>query len=227
MNDLIKLQEILDYKFNDIALLQLALTHRSYSRQNNERLEFVGDGILDYVIAMNLYNRYPHLSEGSLSKIRASLVNQNALLEIASEMDLGKYLLLGPGEERSGGRKRPSILADCLEALIAAVAFDSTPIQATRVIERLFEEYLDNAEHLITKDFKSILQEYVQSRKMSLPSYELRGIDGPDHNSVFIVECVIPELGIKVPARGRSKKEASQVAAEKALAQIHSSKENF
>ncbi|MCC2624824.1 MAG: ribonuclease [Burkholderiales bacterium] len=227
MSDLTKLQETLDYKFNDMTLLRLALTHRSYSRQNNERLEFVGDGVLDYVIAMNLYHRYPHLAEGHLSKIRAALVNQNTLVEIAAKMDLGKYLFLGPGEERSGGRMRPSIIADCLEALFGAVAFDSSCIQATRVIERLFEEYLDNAEHLVTKDFKSILQEYVQSRKISLPLYETKGTDGPDHNSVFIVECIIPELGIKVPARGRSKKEASQVAAEKALAQIHSSKEYF
>jgi ribonuclease-3 len=227
MSDLIKLQEILDYKFNDMTLLRLALTHRSYSRQNNERLEFVGDGVLDYVIAMNLYHRYPHLAEGHLSKIRAALVNQNTLVEIAAKMDLGSYLFLGPGEERSGGRMRPSIIADCLEALFGAVAFDSNCIQAARVIELLFEEYLDNAEHLVTKDFKSILQEYVQSRKISLPIYETKGTDGPDHNSVFIVECIIPELGIKIPARGRSKKEASQVAAEKALAQIHSSKEYF
>lgn len=227
MNDLTKLQEILDYNFNDIALLKLALTHRSYDRQNNERLEFVGDGILDYVIAMNLYNRYPHLAEGNLSKIRAALVNQNMLVEIATKIGLGQFLYLGPGEERSGGRKRPSILADCLEALFAAVAFDSNCYQAIRVIECMFEEYLDDAEYLISKDFKSILQEYVQSRKMKLPIYELRGTEGPDHNSVFIVECIVPELGIKVPARGRSKKEASQVAAEKALSLINSSKEYF
>jgi ribonuclease III len=225
MNDMTKLQAVLEYMFNDLSLLRLALTHRSYSRQNNERMEFVGDGILDYVIAMNLYNRYPNLTEGSLSKIRAALVNQDTLVEIAVKMGLGQYLLLGDGEERSGGRKRPSILADCLEAIFAAVAFDSSCIQSARVIERLYEEYLDNAEHLISKDFKSILQEYLQGRKINLPIYELRGTDGPDHNSVFHVECLIPELGIKVPAMGRSKKEASQIAAEKALAQIHSSKE--
>ncbi|HLX54859.1 MAG TPA: ribonuclease III domain-containing protein, partial [Aquella sp.] len=102
MDDLTNLQAILDYKFNDIKLLKLALTHRSHSRENNERLEFVGDGVLDYVVAMNLYHRYPHLSEGSLSKIRASLVNQNTLVEIATQLGLGKYLFLGPGEERSG-----------------------------------------------------------------------------------------------------------------------------
>lgn len=225
MNSMVRLQEILEYTFNDLSLLRLALTHRSYSRQNNERMEFVGDGILDYVIAMNLYNRYPNLSEGNLSKIRAALVNQDTLVEIATKIGLGQYLLLGDGEERSGGRKRPSILADCLEALFAAVAFDSTCLRSAIVIELLYEEYLDNAEHLISKDFKSILQEYLQGRKINLPIYELRGTDGPDHNSVFHVECIIPELGIKVPARGRNKKEASQIAAEKALAQIHSSKE--
>lgn len=227
MVDIAKLQQVLDYNFNDISLLRLALTHRSYSRQNNERMEFVGDGILDYVIAMNLYNRYPHLSEGNLSKIRAALVNQDTLVEIATKISLGQYLLLGDGEERSGGRKRPSILADCLEALFAAVAFDSSSIQSARVIEALYDEYLDNAEHLISKDFKSILQEYLQGRKINLPIYELKGTDGPDHNSVFHVECIIPELGIRVPAQGRSKKEASQIAAERALAQIHSSKEYF
>ncbi len=227
MNDITKLQEVLGYNFNDISLLRLALTHRSYSQHNNERMEFVGDGILDYVIAMNLYNRYTHLSEGGLSKIRAALVNQDTLVEIATKIGIGQYLFLGDGEERSGGRNRPSILADCLEALFAAVAFDSTCVQATRVIETLYEEYLDNAEHLISKDFKSILQEYLQGRKLNLPIYELRKTDGPDHNSIFHVECIIPELGIKIPAKGKSKKEASQIAAENELAQIHSSKEHF
>lgn len=224
MYNVTKLQEILGYKFNDSALLKLALTHRSYGRQNNERMEFVGDGVLDYVIAMSLYNRYPDFAEGNLSKIRAALVNQDTLVEIATKIDLGQYLLLGDGEERSGGRKRASILADSLEAIFAAVAFDSTCTQAAVVIEKLYGEYLDNAEHLISKDFKSILQEHLQRRKISLPVYELRGTDGPDHSNVFHVECVISDLGLKVPAQGRNKKEASQIAAEKALAQIHSSR---
>ncbi|MCC2645014.1 MAG: ribonuclease [Burkholderiales bacterium] len=222
MQDLSELQDILDYNFSDISWLKLALTHRSYDRENNERLEFVGDSILDYVIAVNLYNRYPHLAEGNLSKIKAALVNQFTLVEIATKIGIGKYLLLGPGEERSGGRKRPSIIADALEAVFASVAFDSNMYQAIRVIELLYDEYMDNAEHLISKDYKSILQEYVQKRKIKLPTYEVRGTEGPDHNNVFIVECVISELGIKVPARGRSKKEASQVAAEKALSLINS-----
>jgi ribonuclease-3 len=223
MRNFIRLQEILGYTFNDSRLLKLALTHKSYDRQNNERLEFVGDGILDYVIARNLYTRYPDFTEGNLSKVRAALVSQDTLVEIACKIDLGRYLLLGDGEEKSGGRQRPSILGDCLEALIAAVALDSSDTQAAKVIERLYGEYLENAEHLISKDFKSILQECLQSRKISLPVYELRGTDGPDHSMVFHIECVIPDLKIKVIAQGRNKKEASQIAAERALAQIYSS----
>lgn len=226
MTDFSKLQDFLGYRFSDTSLLRLALTHRSFSRQNNERLEFVGDGILDYVIALNLYTRYSSLSEGELSKIRAALVNQDTLAEIAFSMNLGQYLFLGDGEERSGGRMRPSILADCLEALFAAVRFDSDCTQSAKVIEKLYVNYLDNASNLINKDFKSLLQEYLQSRKIDLPTYEFVSTDGPDHDSIFHVECIIPKLGIKAPAHGKSKKEASQMAAERALAQIHSSKES-
>lgn len=216
-----KLQEIINYKFNDITILTRALTHRSYSRENNERMEFVGDGILDCVIAMNLYVRYPYLAEGGLSKIRAALVDQDTLAEIASKIGLGEYLLLGFGEEKSGGRKRASILADCMEALFAAVLLDSSSTEATVVIEQLYGEYLDNAEHLVVKDFKSILQELLQSRRIGLPVYELKRTDGPDHGMVFHVECIISDLKIKVVAQGRNKKEASQSAAEKALSHIH------
>ncbi|MCE3268558.1 MAG: ribonuclease [Burkholderiales bacterium] len=222
MRDFAKLEEILDYKFINIELLKLALTHRSYNRENNERMEFVGDGVLDYVIAMNLYTRYPHFAEGNLSKLRAALVNQDTLVDIANKINLGQFILLGDGEERSGGRKRPSILADCLEAIFAAVAFDSSCMESATVIEKLYSEYLDNAEHLISKDFKSILQEHLQRRKISLPVYELRGTDGPDHNNIFHVDCIISDLGLKIPAQGKNKKEASQVAAEKALAHIYS-----
>src|SRR5579863_4639165 len=215
MYNYIKLQKTLAYNFNDLSLLKLALTHKSYSRNNNERMEFVGDGILDFIIAMNLFSRYPEYTEGDLSKARGALVSEDTLAEIATKVGLGQFLLLGTGEEKSGGRMRPSILADCMEAIFAAVTLDSSYVQATRVIEKLFDEYLDNVEILISKDYKSILQEYVQSRKMGLPVYNLSGTDGPAHNMVFHVECVIPELKIKVVAQGRNKKEASQVAAEK------------
>ncbi|MCC2624184.1 MAG: ribonuclease [Burkholderiales bacterium] len=227
MRNLAKLQKLLDYTFNDISLLNLALTHKSYNKKNNERMEFVGDGILDHVIAVNLYNRYPHFAEGHLAKVRAALVSQGTLCEIATKLELGQHLLLGEGEKKSGGRNRPSILADALEAVFAAVAFDSSFIQVTRVIERLFAEYLDDAENLIYKDYKSILQEYVQGRKMNLPTYELCKTEGPDHSMIFHVECIIPELQIKVVAQGRNKKEASLLAAQKALDQINSNPINL
>lgn len=223
MNDIIELQKVLDYNFTDIGLLKLALTHRSHSRQNNERMEFVGDGVLDCVIAINLYNRYPYLLEGDLSKIRAALVNQDTLAEIANNINLGQYLILGNSEEKSGGRKRPSILADSLEAVFAAIAFDSTIIQVTKVIERIFINYLDNVKPLVNRDYKSILQEFLQAHRLKLPIYEIRGIDGPEHNHVFQVECIVPELNIKATGFGKNKKEASKIAAEKVLAQIHSS----
>lgn len=222
MVDFNKLQNSLGYKFQDMSLLKLALTHRSFSRQNNERLEFVGDGILDYVIAMRLYILYPHLSEGELSKIRASLVNQDTLVEIAIRLELGQYLFLGDGENRSGGRSRPSIIADCLEALFAAIRIDSSCTESARVIEWLYADYLSNAEHLISKDFKSLLQEHLQGRKISLPTYDLLATDGPDHDSIFHVECIIPALDIRALAQGKSKKEASQLAAKKALEEINS-----
>jgi len=227
MHDLTKLQKTLDYTFNDISLLKVALTHKSHSRRHNERFEFVGDSILDYVIAMNLFNKYPRFTEGHLAKARAALVNQETLFEIAIKIGLEQYMLLGKGEEKSGGRKRPSILADCLEAVFAAVAFDSSYIQVTRVIERLYAQYLDNAKNLLYKDYKSILQEYLQGRKMNLPSYELHRTEGPHHSMIFHVECIIPELEIKVTACGQNKKEASHVAAQKALAKIYPSNTDF
>lgn len=227
MHDLNELQKTLDYTFKDISLLKIALTHKSHSRQNNERFEFVGDSILDYVIAMNLFHRYPHFAEGHLAKARAALVNQDTLFEIATNICLDQYMLLGKGEEKSGGRKRPSILADCLEAVFAAIAFDSSYIQIARVIEILYAKYLDNAKNLLYKDYKSILQEYLQGRKMNLPSYELRKTEGPHHSMIFHVECIIPELQITVIAGGQNKKEASQVAAQKALAKIYPSNTEF
>jgi ribonuclease-3 len=227
MHDLIQLQKALDYTFTDISLLKIALTHKSHSKRHNERFEFVGDSILDYVIAMNLFHRYPRFAEGHLAKARAALVNQDTLFEIATKIGLERYMLLGKGEEKSGGRRRPSIIADCLEAVFAAVAFDSSYIQVTRVIERLYVEYLGNAKCLIHKDFKSILQEYLQGNKMNLPSYELSRTEGPHHSMTFHVECIIPELNIKVIAGGQNKKEASQIAAQMALAKIYPSNTDF
>ncbi|MCE2705724.1 MAG: ribonuclease III [Proteobacteria bacterium] len=224
--DASRLQKDLGYTFKDSSMLKRALTHRSYSKTNNERLEFVGDGILDYAIALSLYNKYPFLAEGVLSKIRAALVNQDSLSMIATQINLGEYLFIGDGEEKSGGRLRPSILADALEAIFAAVSLDSNIQQAMLVIDNLFKDKFIHAEDLIDKDSKSILQEYLQASQISPPVYNIIALDGPDHDSVFHVECVIAELNINITACGKSKKEASQFSAQKALKLIKERKIN-
>ena len=216
-----KLQTKLGYTFKNITLLAQALTHKSCNKINYERLEFVGDGILDYVVALNLFQQYPHLSEGELSKMRASLVNQEALVEIAFELELGQHLYIGDGEEKSHGRNRHSILADSVEAIFAAISFDSSFEQSRAVIERLYKDKFKNVEKLLLKDSKSLLQELLQARKIDVPIYTVLESTGPDHASVFNVECEVPALSIKVTAKGKSKKEASQFAAEKILELIH------
>lgn len=217
MSDLRKLQQDLGYIFKDVSLLIRAVTHRSHGRPNNERMEFVGDGILDYVVALYLYNNYPDLAEGELSKVRASLVNQAALVDLALDLNLGDYLLLGDGEMKSGGRKRPSILADCLEAVFAAVSFDGSFEESKDLIERLYKKKFDNPEMLNFKDNKSLLQEYLQARKMNLPLYNVVSLTGPEHDMMFSIECSVPELGIAATAMGKGKKQASSFAAEKVL----------
>lgn len=211
------LQQRLNYKFKNEELLKQALTHRSFCRNNYERLEFVGDGILNYVVALTLYKKYPNLSEGELSKIRSALVNQDCLAEIAIEVGLNQFLLLGDGEIKSGGSKRPSILADSLEAIFAAINIDAGFNDARRVIEGLYAEKLKNAESLIFKDSKSILQEFLQVRRIKVPEYNVIKLSGPDHDSVFHIQCEVPELGLMVVANGKTKKEASQAAAEEIL----------
>lgn len=217
MANFVELQELLAYQFNDISLLRQAVTHRSYGRPNNERLEFVGDGVLDYVIALNLYELYPGLSEGELSKMRAALVNQNGLVEIAEQLNLGQYLFLGDGELKSGGRERPSILADALEAILAAISLDSNFEKVKQVIERLFYYPLREQQSGKTKDYKTILQEYIQAKRYRLPIYEIIERIGPDHNMLFKVECYIEELGLKAQGSGKGKKQASQSAAHNLL----------
>lgn len=217
MDDWTLLEHALGYSFKNRDLLKQALTHRSKSNINYERLEFVGDGILDYVMALNIYEKYQHLAEGDLSKIRSALVNQDSLFEIAGEINLGKYLQLGDGEEKSGGRNRPSILADSMEAIFAAISFDADFANAKKVIEKLFVNKIIHAEVLVLKDSKTLLQELVQANRYGLPEYHIIEILGPDHDSVFRVECVIKELDLRVEALGKSKKIASQNAAKEIL----------
>lgn len=216
MKKLQLLQEQLGYSFKDISLLKQALTHRSFAKNNNERLEFVGDGILDCVIALNLYLKFPELAEGELSKMRAALVNQDGLVEIAEALHLGEYLLLGDGELKSGGRQRPSIVADGVEALFAAVFLDGGFECARATIEKLFADKFSR-EMLSIKDYKTQLQEVIQARHLSLPVYEIIETSGPEHEMVFKVECRLETLNLIAIGIGKGKKQASQDAAYKLL----------
>jgi len=208
------------YRFSDPRLLRQALTHRSAGVPNNERLEFLGDSILNCIIAQDLYRRYPKLSEGELSRLRAYLVKEQRLAEVAVKLALGDYLILGEGEMKSGGYRRPSILADTVEALIGAVFLDSGFAQAVEVIATLYHGMLENLDaKAVGKDPKTLLQEYAQSRKYALPRYTVVTTSGEAHQQNFEVECVIPELNICSHGSGSSRRGAEQDAAQAAYRQ--------
>ncbi len=207
----------LGHQFRDPRLLNQALTHRSHGVQHNERLEFLGDSVLNCVVARMLYERFASLAEGELSRVRANLVNQNSLFEIASRLGIGEHVLLGEGELKSGGFRRPSILADALEAVLGAVFVDSGFEAAEGVIRRLFEPILASTDPAsVAKDPKTRLQELLQGRRMSLPQYSIVGVSGEAHEQLFRVECVIPELDIRSLGEGASRRAAEQAAAKAA-----------
>ncbi len=213
-----KLQRRLNYRFKDIALARQALTHRSVSSQNNERLEFLGDAILGFVIAEELYRRFPRAQEGVLSRLRASLVKGATLAEIARELELGDYLILGSGELKSGGFRRESILACALEALIGAVYLDSGVARCRELLLFLFDKRLREASpDTAEKDPKTRLQEYLQSKGAALPQYELLKIEGEHHSQTFFVQCHAEGLEAPVPAQGSNRRKAEQKAAQKVL----------
>lgn len=220
MSNLDKLQEKIGYKFNNINYLIQAITHKSSGAINYERLEFVGDGALDFVIAVNLYTRYPDLSEGQLSSIRSSLVNRHALAEIAKNIHLGECLRLGDGEIKSGGRDRVSILSDSVEALFAAVYLDSSFDDVCKVIEYVYRDQLDECVKADVKDAKSKLQEYLQGKGLGVPKYSTIATEGPNHDSTFMVECKVVSLGISATGSAKTKKDGSQVAAAVVLEKI-------
>ncbi|WP_373741031.1 ribonuclease III [Neisseria sp.] len=208
----------LGYTFRDTALLHQALTHRSHSAQNNERFEFVGDAILNYSVARMLFDAFPKLSEGELSRLRANLVNEGVLAEIALTMNMGDGLYLGQGELKSGGFRRPSILADAVEALFAAVNFDSGFAEAEQVVRRLFAERIRNVDFKNQgKDNKTVLQETLQAHRFALPKYRIENQSGEGSNSHFTVSCDLGELGFVSTAEGSSRKTAEQLAAKTAL----------
>ncbi|WP_049620919.1 ribonuclease III [Frateuria defendens] len=210
----------LDYRFRDPALAELALTHRSIGKPNNERLEFLGDALLGAVVAEMLYEAHPRASEGELSRLRAQLVNGQALAVIARELELGEELKLGPGELKSGGFRRDSILADAFEALVAAVYLDGGFDACRGTVRGLFEARVA-ALPQSSKDAKTRLQEWLQGRGLPLPSYELKASHGEDHAKVFEVVCVIAEPAtLQAEASGPSRRAAEQDAAESVLAQL-------
>ena len=202
------------YEFNDPALLRRALTHRSYGMPHNERLEFLGDSVLSCAIATHLYQLHTRVQEGDLSRMRAYLVQEKTLSEIASSLNLGDYLKLGEGELKSGGFRRPSILADTLEAIIGAVYLDGGFASAELMIARLFEPLMKGLDpKTLGKDPKTLLREYLQGRKLPLPNYTVLSISGEAHEQHFEVECAIPDLAVRACGGGVSRRSAEQQAA--------------
>ncbi len=209
------------HHFRDPGLLQRALTHRSYSADHNERLEYLGDSIVNCIIALELYERFPGLSEGELSRLRANLVNQQSLLGIAQQMHIGDHLLLGEGELKSGGAQRPSILADSVEAILGAVMLDGGFAAAQGVVRRLFAGNLAAINPNVSgKDAKTMLQEFTQGRGIALPVYTLLGTQGQAHAQIFQVQCAIDELSIRTEGQGSNRRAAEQDAAGKACALV-------
>lgn len=216
--DVEALEQKLGHTFANGNLLKQALTHRSYGQPNNERLEFLGDSVLNCAIAALLFERFPSEDEGDLSRLRAFLVKQQSLYRVAQRLGFGGLLLLGDGESRSGGFRRPSILADALEALIGAVYLDAGFDMARAMIGRLYEPELIAADPKTTgKDAKTRLQEELQRQRLPLPVYSVVATHGAAHSQTFEVECQIPKLEVSVSGTGGTRRAAEQAAAELAL----------
>ena len=210
-------RERLGHEFARPDLLAQALTHRSHGARHNERLEFVGDAVLNCVVAISLFERFPATDEGDLSRARASLVNKDTLARLAQDLDLGEAVRLGEGEQKSGGAKRASILADALEAVFGAVFVDAGFDAARRVIVAAYGERLAQANPTkVDKDPKTRLQEWLQARRIPVPEYAIVGTHGEAHAQQFAVECRIPSLGIAAAGAGASRRAAEQDAAERA-----------
>ncbi len=203
----------LGHRFSNATLLEQALTHRSAGRCNNERLEFLGDALLNLIVAEFVFEQYPRASEGEMTRARASLVNGAALAELAREARLGEHLVLGPGELKTGGFRRDSILADTFEALIAAVYLDAGWEACRTLVRGLFSERVVAAEGKVAKDPKTLLQELLQAHSLPLPDYRLRASHGDDHDKIFEVDCHIEALALTSNGHGSSRRSAEQTAA--------------
>ena len=211
------LSRIMHYTFNDPSFMIMALTHRSFSSQHNERLEFLGDSVLSFLIANELYKRFPRIDEGDLSRLRAQLVKESSLSTIATSMGLGDFIRLGEGELKSAGWRRPSILADTFESIIGAIYLDGGIEPTHEFVLRFFETQLNEIDpKLIQKDPKTLLQELLQSKKSDLPIYTVVSIEGEAHSQIFTIECQIKKSNIKTQGVGNSRRIAEQEAASKA-----------
>ena len=216
-----KLQKNIDYKFKNISLLKKALTHRSVGKQNNERLEFLGDSVLGSIISRELFQRFPSIDEGQLSRLRSHLVRGKTLAKLAKEIQLSEQLILGQGELKSGGFCRESIQADAFEAILGAIFLDSDYLTVNRVILKLYKELLDQTNPEEShKDFKTQLQEALQKRGSDLPQYDLIETSGKDHNAVFSVQCSLANENIQVEKSAKSIKRAEQACAEALLEKL-------
>ena len=222
---LASLQSRLQHQFSDPSLLQRAVTHRSFSAEHNERLEFLGDSVLNLAVSTLLYRRLQAQNEGDLSRVRANLVKEGTLHRLAKDLRLDQVLHLGEGEARSGGHQRPSILADALEAVIGAVYLDAGYAVAEALVLRLYEAVEINPQmQAAAKDAKTALQEWLQGRKMQLPQYRVVGTAGVAHRQTFEVECAIAELALAQRGSGASRRAAEQSAASAMLATLKAPK---
>ena len=213
-----RLSRRLGHAFADPQLLDDALTHRSAQARHNERLEFLGDAVLGFLVAEALWRRFPQATEGELSRLRAQLVNREALAQVAQDLEIGQYLRLGTGELRSGGHARESILADAVEAVLAALYLDGGLEVVRRVVDRLLGERLAAlSPETQRKDAKTRLQEYLQARRLRLPTYEVIEATGEDHAQTFVVRCAVEALGRSSTAAGPNRRKAEQLAAERLL----------
>ncbi len=216
-----RIERLIGYQFHDKSLLQQALTHRSKGGHNNERLEFLGDSILSFVISAKLFEERPHEREGDLTRLRARLVKGETLSQLAHRLDLGEHLHLGPGELKSGGFRRNSILADAVEALLGAVFLDGGIDVCRAVILSLYaEQFAQLPTGAELKDAKTQLQEYLQSRRAELPQYEVLQVTGEPHAQTFLIQCTLSQPALQVEAEGSSRKKAEQLAAAQLLSKL-------
>lgn len=220
---LARLEMAVDYQFSNRSLLVQAVTHRSHGANHNERLEFLGDSVLNFVVASLLFDRFPRTDEGDLSRMRANLVRQATLADIANTLALSEYLRLGEGELKSGGFRRPSILSDALEAIFGAIYMDGGFDSARHVIARLYEGLIAKVDPRSQgKDAKTLLQERLQALRLDLPIYTVVATHGAAHDQLFEVACEVPRLEINVQAAGSSRRAAEQAAAQLAIERLDS-----